>query len=125
MIENDNKQLLTKPVAMMTGEDLVSLISHVVAGLAPAPAQNASVPTVVYGMQGIAGALGCSVPTASRIKATKVLDGAIIQHGRTIIMDVPKAFELLKAAGGMKRVQQMAKGMAEGNMSPNDCGHGE
>lgn len=50
----------------------------------------------VYGIRGLANLLNCSISTANRIKKRGVIDDAIIQQGRTIMVDVDKALELLK-----------------------------
>lgn len=52
----------------------------------------------VYGVQGIADTFGCSIPTANRIKASGVIDEAITQVGRKIIVDPELALRLAKEA---------------------------
>ena len=47
-----------------------------------------------YGINGLAKLLGCSRTTASKIKSSGVLDEAIFQVGKTIIIDKEKALEL-------------------------------
>lgn len=47
-----------------------------------------------YGINGLAKLLGCSRTTASKIKSSGVLDDAIFQVGKTIIIDKEKALEL-------------------------------
>lgn len=49
-----------------------------------------------YGLSGLAGIIGCSKATAWRIKSSGVIDAAIIQIGRKIIIDNNKLFECLK-----------------------------
>lgn len=49
----------------------------------------------VYGMAGIARLFGCSIPTANRIKKSGVIDMAITQCGRKIIVDSELALSLL------------------------------
>ena len=49
-----------------------------------------------YGMGGIARIFGCSLTTANKIKQSGKIDGAITQHGRTIVIDIEKALELGK-----------------------------
>ena len=56
----------------------------------------------VYGRQGLADLLGCSIATVSRIKRSGVLDPAIYQIGHTIITDADLALDLLKVSN--KRV---------------------
>ena len=49
-----------------------------------------------YGIKGLAKILGCSRSTASKIKSSGILDEAICQNGKLIIIDKEKALELLK-----------------------------
>ena len=49
-----------------------------------------------YGLKGLAKILGCSISKASKIKSSGILDEAIIQNGRKIIIDSEKALELFK-----------------------------
>ncbi len=89
------KELFKKPVAMMTGEELSCLLSCCIES-----ANHSTIPTnqakrFVYGLKGIAEIFGCSVPTANRIKASGLIDEAITQVGRKIIVDAEKALELV------------------------------
>lgn len=51
----------------------------------------------VYGISGIQKLLNCSESSAKRLKKSGVIDDAIIQNGRKIIIDVDRAMELLKS----------------------------
>ena len=98
----DINQLLNKPIAMMTGEELTFLIKNCASNNNPSP-------TILhqknfYGIEGIAQVFGCSVPTANRIKKSGVIDDAITQIGRKIIIDAEKALALAKAAKLEKRI---------------------
>ena len=53
---------------------------------------------MVYGIEGLEELLCCSKSTANRIKATHILDPAISQINRTIIIDAQKALELLSSS---------------------------
>jgi hypothetical protein len=53
---------------------------------------------LVYGIKGLADLLCCSESTANRIKASHVLDPAISQVNRTIVIDAEKALELLSTS---------------------------
>ena len=57
----------------------------------------------VYGIAGLMQLLGCSRATACRIKASGVLDPAISQQGKIIVIDADLALDLLN-------VQQKRKG---------------
>jgi len=79
-------------------EDKTELLTVEEAGevLAPAPT-----PKHVHGLAGIASLFGCSIPTAYRIKKSGIIDAAITQIGRKIVVDAPKALELAgKKKGG-------------------------
>jgi hypothetical protein len=47
-----------------------------------------------YGLKGLAKILGCSVSKASEVKASGILDEAIIQNRNIIIIDKEKALAL-------------------------------
>ena len=50
----------------------------------------------VFGFNGIAQLFGCSRSTAARIKNSGVIDDAITQVGRKILVDADKALALVK-----------------------------
>ncbi len=62
--------------------------------------KNSSVNTketkLVYGIRGIANLFDCSIATANRIKKSGVIDDAISQRNRTIVIDTEKALKLFK-----------------------------
>ena len=93
-------QLLQKPIAMMTGEELCFLITKSVENTEAATPQVAS-KGYYYGIEGIARVFGCSVPTANRIKKSGIIDKAITQIGRKIVVDADLALSLAKEAGGI------------------------
>ncbi len=93
-------QLLQKPIAMMTGEELCFLITKSVESTEAVTPQVASKGNY-YGIEGIARVFGCSVPTANRIKKSGVIDKAITQIGRKIVVDAELALSLAKEAGGI------------------------
>ena len=100
----DIKQLLLKPIAMMTGEELTFLLNSSMEAKA-----NEQTPVVqkrtYYGIEGIAQVFGCSVPTANRIKRSGIIDAAITQIGRKIIIDADMALALAKEAEDNKQKQ--------------------
>lgn len=53
---------------------------------------------LVYGIDGIAKLFGCSRPTAQRIKSSGVIEKAVYQVGRKIIVDADLALELVQQA---------------------------
>ena len=91
-------ELKQKPVAMMTGEELSVLIDSRMATWATEIA-SLSQRRIYYGIEGIAQIFGCSVPTANRIKKSGVIDDAITQIDRQIVIDGNLALELAKKVG--------------------------
>lgn len=51
---------------------------------------------LVYGLAGLAQLLGVCKATASAIKSSGILDPAISQHGKVIVIDADLALELMK-----------------------------
>lgn len=96
----DINQLLQKPVAIMTGEELFFLLSKGIESKNTNMSQSVSKGNY-YGIEGIARIFGCSVPTANRIKRSGVIDKAITQIGRKIVIDADLALALAKEAGGI------------------------
>ena len=95
--------LLQTPVCMMTGEQLAFLVSNLPmlnkqGNKASSDEESAKPRRLVYGIQGIADTFGCSIPTANRIKRSGVIDDAITQVGRKIVVDADLALELAASA---------------------------
>lgn len=64
---------------------------------APSPDEGVKVKKhYVYGLAGLCKLLGCSTATASRIKRSGVIDAAISQTGKIIVVDADLALDLLK-----------------------------
>lgn len=59
---------------------------------------KADIPRVVTGISGLADLFNTSASTAKRIKASGIINAAISQSGRTIIVDADKALELYRKA---------------------------
>lgn len=98
------EQLMQTPVCMMTGEQLAFLMSNLslLAGKSSNDAEK-EIPkpkNVAYGIKGIADIFGCSIPTANRIKRSGIIDDAISQVGRKIVVDIDLALKLAAAKGG-------------------------
>ena len=90
-------ELLDKPVWQMTGEELLFLAQHgnMSTNGETAKASSKEEKQYVYGLAGIARLLGCSLPTANRIKQSGKINRAITQVGRKIIVDADLALELV------------------------------
>lgn len=103
--------LLQTPVCMMTGEQLAFLVSNLPllnkqGNKASSDEEAAKPRRLVYGIKGIADTFGCSIPTANRIKRSGVIDDAITQVGRKIVVDADLALEL--AASAKKQGKEVA-----------------
>lgn len=98
------EQLMQTPVCMMTGEQLAFLMSNLslLADKSNNKAEKAenNPKNVVHGIKGIADIFGCSIPTANRIKRSGIIDDAISQVGRKIVVDVDLALKLAAVKGG-------------------------
>ena len=99
------RDLLSKPVWQMTGEEFIFLNRHALQESETKPAQPAADKDkkYVYGIGGIARLFGCSIPTANRIKKSGRKDRAITQIGRKIIVDADMALELAGRKSGGRR----------------------
>lgn len=98
-------QLLQKPIAMMTGEELCFLITKSVETTEKSTLQTTSKGNY-YGIEGIARVFGCSVPTVNRIKKSGIIDKAITQIGRKIVVNADLALSLAKESGGIHIKEQ-------------------
>lgn len=86
------------PIAMLTVGQLREALN-----ISQSQNNNNSEKKYVYGIGGIAKLIGCSMPTACRIKKSGKLDAAIKQIGRKIIVDAQLALDILsqkKEIGG-------------------------
>ena len=100
------EQLLAKPICMMTGEELTLLLQNTEKVTTKVPAEVVPEKHYEYGIEGLAKVFKCSIPTANRIKKSGVIDAAITQVGRKIVVDVELALELAKKAGGFTAMKK-------------------
>jgi len=71
---------------------------------APEPNEGVKVKKhYVYGLQGLCDLFGCSIATASRIKRSGVIDAAISQIGKTIVVDADLALDLLNTSKAVRK----------------------
>lgn len=88
-----------KPIIQATLGDLKEMIEDMFA--TPTDYPHDKPPEVkrhlVYGLAGLAKLLGVCKSTASKIKSSGILDPAISQHGKVIVIDADLALELMKA----------------------------
>lgn len=93
--------LKQKPLWQMTGEEFLALQQMAQAEKQPdsppqATANEDRSPKYVYGLNGIASIFNCCRVKAQQIKNSGVIDGAITQSGRKIIVDVEMALRLVR-----------------------------
>lgn len=97
------KELLGKPLWQLTGEQYQTLTKGVMISIVDSLRDQEPSRHLVYGIDGLAKFLGTSRSTAQRIKRSGIIDDAIAQNGRTIVIDGDMALQLLKdhkAIGG-------------------------
>ena len=93
----DTQNLLLKPIWQMTGEEFLNLTkigSEEKSEKVQSEATVKTNPKLVYGIRGIANLFDCSIATANRIKKSGVIDGAIFQRNRTIVVNADEALKL-------------------------------
>ena len=94
------ENLLEKPLWQMTGQEFLALndqSKNAGQNQQTIPvAENTLNKKYVYGIRGIANLLNCSIAKANRIKKRGIIDEAIIQEGRSIMVDVELALSLIK-----------------------------
>lgn len=93
----DTQNLLSKPIWQMTGEEFLTLTKtgQEEKKEKVQPETTAKINSkMVYGIRGIANLFDCSIATANRIKKSGVIDGAIFQRNRTIVVNADEALKL-------------------------------
>ena len=92
--------LLNKPLWQFTGKDHAYMMKHVLMeSLSVESTEPSSQKRYVQGYQGIASLFGCSKSTAHRIKKSGIIDEAITQVNRKILVDADLALQLVKESG--------------------------
>jgi len=92
--------LLNKPLWQFTGKDHAYMMKHVLMeSLSVESTEPSSQKRYVQGYQGIATLFGCSKSTAQRIKKSGIIDEAITQVNRKILVDADLALQLVKESG--------------------------
>lgn len=89
---------LNKPIVSATLADLKELLQEMQLeqSLVPAELNKPSEKRYVYGLAGIAQLFSCSMSTAYRIKQSGILDPAISQVNRLLVVDADYALDLVK-----------------------------
>lgn len=91
-----SKELLDKPFFSMTGSEIVELFSTVFPQQQVTVTSDLTTKKYVYGISGLAKLLNCGRTKAGEIKNSGVINTAIVQDGKKLIIDADKALELLK-----------------------------
>ena len=92
--------LLDKPLWQFTGKDNEYMLKHVLMeSFSCTKVEPTSQKRYVQGYQGIATLFGCSKSTAQRIKKSGIIDEAITQVNRKILVDADLALQLVKESG--------------------------
>ncbi len=101
--------ILGLPLGLMTGAQFLTLMAEALKDRRQTEAQAATVndfsdgQRYAYGISGICEIFGCSKPTAQRLKKSGVIDGAIIQNERTIVIDRQKALALVQEHNAQRK----------------------
>lgn len=90
------KELLGKPLWQLTGEQYTKLTEGAMFNVVSSLRSQEASRHLVYGIDGLAKFLGTSRSTAQRIKRSGIIDDAIAQNGRTIVIDGDKAIQLIR-----------------------------
>lgn len=98
--DSEYEELLEKPLWQFTGKDHEYMLKHVLMeSFTSVDAEPSSQKRYVQGYQGIATLFGCSKSTAQRIKKSGIIDEAITQVNRKILVDADPALQLVKESG--------------------------
>lgn len=93
---------MNKPLGALTVQELLDILAPLISRQQPtqpvSSEQTNDNKRYVYGLAGLARLLNCSIVTANRIKKSGVINKAISQVGRKIIIDADLALELLNSS---------------------------
>lgn len=93
---------MNKPLGALTIQELLDILAPLISRQQPtqpvSSEQTNDNKRYVYGLAGLARLLNCSIVTANRIKKSGVINKAISQVGRKIIIDADLALELLNSS---------------------------
>ncbi len=94
------EELLEKPLWQFTGKDHEYMLRHVLTETRLYEGNDRpSSKKYVKGISGLASLFECSKSTAQRIKKSGVIDDAITQIGRKILIEADLALQLVKDSG--------------------------
>lgn len=91
-------EVFNKPLLQATLGDLKEVIRELMTENTPQPLPPKSEKkNLVYGLKGLASLLGCSIPTANRIKKEGVIRSATYQVNKLVAFDADEVMNLLRA----------------------------
>lgn len=88
--------LKEKPLFQITVEEFLYLQRSLNIDTPSSNSEPVNGKKYVYGIRGIANLFGCSHSSANRLKKSGIIDKAITQNGRKIIVDSELALDLIK-----------------------------
>lgn len=91
-----NQEILKKYLFQMTGEEIIELFSYIIPTKEPVQVKDFTTGKYVYGLSGLAKLLGVGKTKAQELKKLGILDEAITQNGKKIIVNAELALQLLK-----------------------------
>lgn len=94
---------MDKPLISCSLREVLDGVGEMFAQLMSGVEETPKKRRLVYGLAGLSQLLGCSTSTAARIKKSGVLDPAIHQTGKIIVVDADLALDLMKIRRGLRR----------------------
>ncbi len=89
----DLRMLLDKPIWQLNGREFVELMKSTLMEMESGKEEEPR-KRFVFGLDGICDLFGCSKSTAERIKKSGIIDAAITQVKRKIVLDAELALQL-------------------------------
>ena len=91
-----NQEILKKYLFQMTGEEIIELFSYIILKQEQVDVKDYTSDKHAFGLIGLANLLRVSKTKAQQIKNSGILDAAITQHGRKIMINKELALQLYK-----------------------------
>lgn len=91
-----SNSILEKQLFAMTGAEIIELFSSIMPIEQKPKIIDYTSDKFVYGLAGLANLLGCGKTKAQEIKNSKIIDAAIIQSGKKLIINAELALQLMK-----------------------------
>lgn len=91
-----SNSILEKQLFAMTGAEILELFSAIAPFEQKPITEDYTTQKHVYGLSGLSNLLGCGKTTAQKIKNSGILDDAITQNGKKLIINADLALKLMK-----------------------------